>query len=207
MLVILVRFCSCLDLIFCCFFLSLWEKKKDILSPLLFQVFPSAAFCTLGMHCALKSEEIVSRAGGGVRDDFYFLHYSILYFLKLFHGTYVQIFIVRKKKQWNELHFGKEKYLNECLTLGLASSPPSNLLFHVCLHHQLWLQWLAELETDSSPRDCGSETLVSRCLQSCKSWVTSVEFPKARCLLRIVPDGRKCREIALTTLWNPARLV
>lgn len=72
---------------------------KEILSSLLFQVFLSVMFYNVDVKCVLKTKRIDSSMGGGVVHDFCFLHYSILYFLKLFHGTYMQIFIVRKKKQ------------------------------------------------------------------------------------------------------------
>lgn len=84
---------------FLIFFLTLREKRKAILSSLLFQVSLTVAFCNVGMQYGLKSRRIVNSVGGGIMHDFYFLCYSILYFLKLFHGNYVQIFIVRKNKQ------------------------------------------------------------------------------------------------------------
>ena len=56
-------------------------------------------FYNVDVKYVLKTKRIDSRVGGGVMCDFCFLHYSILYFLKLFHATYVQIFIVREKKQ------------------------------------------------------------------------------------------------------------
>lgn len=79
-----------------------------------------------------------------------------------------------------------------------------HISFFVSVIPQAWLQWLAELEMDSSPQELWKW---SNGLQNCKSWVTSIEFPKARFLLPTVLEWRKWKEIALTTLRNPALFV
>lgn len=137
--------------------------------------------------------------------DFYFLHYSIIYFLKLFHGTCVQILIVRKKRQWSNFNLAWKNIIMSAWLWVLLLVFHQISFFLSVITTKAWLQWLAELEMDSSPRNCGSDPMVNRCLQNCESWVTSIEFPKARLLLPTV-EWRKWK-IALTTLRNPALFV
>lgn len=199
MLSFLLGFVLVLILFVLNFFLILWEKKKDFI---LFQDFLPVAFRNIDMQYIFKTKRIVSRVGGGVMHDIYFLHYSILYFLKLFHSIYIQVSIARNSNETISVWQGK--IMSACLWILLLTLHQTFSLSVFTTKHDYngWLSW----RWTAVHGNCGSDPMVSRHLQNCKSWVTSVEFPKLISCCQSFLNG-KMQGIALTALWNPTQLL